>query len=130
MVLTWIDKMLTDVAVYWEPPIRDGLGGYTWAYPVEVKSAWQYKPSISYDSSGAVIPTNSEVWVNYEVINGGYLWRGSINELKTIFDPDPDFDLDNIPDEKIRDMSAQIVKVHRVESLINSKLIVMKVFLV
>ena len=130
MNLTWVDRLLTETSVYWDPPIRDGLGGYTWGYPQEIKTRWQNTPRLVYDPNGAEIQTSAEVWVTKDIISGGYIWRGTINDIQTVFEPDPDFALDNPPIEKIRNMAAQIVKITRIESLVNNSLIFMKALLI
>lgn len=131
----WIDGLLKETCVYWEPPIRDGLGGYTWSYPMEMESRWQFSnmsskgPSISYLPSGSQIVAQTVVWVNYNIKLGGYLWLGSINDLQTIFKPDPYFSLNNIDTENVFSLASQIVAIHIVNSILMNTGYLVKAYL-
>ena len=131
MCPSWVDHMLRDTAVYWEPPVRDGLGGYTWGDPVELLSKWQYKSKLVYSATGSEVLSNATVWVSTNVENGGYLWKGRISDIQTIFDPDPTFSLAPYSlEENIRSLASQIISVASVSSLVYDDIATMRVFLV
>ena len=126
----WADRMLLDNAVYWEPPIRDGLGGYTWSYPIEIKTRWQQIPKLVYGSDGSEIMANSIVWVLHDVVSGGYLWKGQIDDIQTIFEPVPDFSSGDQQQYKIRDLASQIVSVKIISSIVDETSTLVRAFLV
>ena len=80
---SWINKLLVEQTVYWTKPTRDGLGDYfIWPDPVQLLGRWQYdKLDLEYQESGAIAPNRSSVWVDAEIIVGGYLWKGVLADL-------------------------------------------------
>jgi len=128
----WVNRLLDEDAVYWKPPIRDGLGGYSkWRYPEQIRSRWQYSkgPKIEYDTAGgSVISARTLVWIDREIEIGSYLYKGKIEDLQTIFHPDPDFDVDYLETDEVYELASQVVSVENVRS-IPSKNYLYKVYL-
>jgi hypothetical protein len=100
--MKWIPNLINTNIVYWEPPLRDGLGGYTWAAGVQIIGRWQDKELLFYDRSGTEQVASSIVWVNVFLKEGGYLLRGTLGEVG------PDFD----------QLALQIVKREEMKSLL------------
>lgn len=132
---SWTTNLLRDVCVYWEPPNRDGLGGYEWCYAVELMSRWQYGlqgrsgPVLVYSPEGSQIIPRTEVWVNKDIQLGGYLWRGTIKQTQTVFDPDPSFEEPTNMLSDVESLAAQIIEVKLVESIVNKNNILRKAYL-
>ena len=105
MVYTsWYPSFLRQISVYWEPPIRDGLGGVTFSDPIQLASNWEERPVTTYGPDGTEITARSSVWVAVDVEIGGYLWLGEIED---------------IAGREVQDIAAQIVNFTKVWSLIN-----------
>lgn len=132
---SWSNNLLVDTCVYWEPPKRDGLGGYKWCYAVELLSRWQYGfqrstgPILIYSPEGSQVIPRAEVWVNKDIELGGYLWRGTIKQIQTIFDPDPSFEEPTNLISDVESLAAQIVEIKFVESLVNKNVVLRKAYL-
>lgn len=118
-MIYWTNRLLDEFAVYWRPPVNDGLGGYSkWYYPVEIKSRWQYSgPYISYDPNGSVISAKTSVWTDRELEIGSYLYKGKIDDLQTIFKPNPDFDVDMLETDEIYEFASQVISVENTRSI-------------
>ena len=119
MSIGWPTNLLDEISVYWEPPVRDGLGGYAWNYPIEIKSRWQYAPAVTYAPNGAEVPARASVWVNTDVKIGSYLWQGVIKEVDSIFNPVPVFDNLEAFEDELRAIAYQVVTMHFVRSVYN-----------
>ena len=118
----WLNRVLIEPTVYWEPPSRDGLGGYTWEYPVDIIGRWQRKvsstgPMITYSPDGAQIVAGACVWTEYPVEIGGYLWEGKTSDVDSVFEPDPSFSLRDLSTEQIHEIASQIVSLAVVKSI-------------
>ena len=133
-IRNWTTRRLTDECVYWGPPVRDGLGGYTWTEPKELMSFWELSlrsrgPEINYNPTGAVVAAMTTVWVPDTVELGGYLYRGTIISLDSYFEPNPPFDEDRYTTEHIYEVAAQIVSVEVNKSIINNGIVLTKAML-
>lgn len=119
----WTKRLLDEEAVYWEPPIRDGLGGYSkWRYPEQIRSRWEYSgPRIDYSVGGSVISARTTVWIDREIEIGSYLYKGTINDLQTVFRPDPDFIEEYLETDEIYEFASQVVSVENVRSIPSKK---------
>jgi len=82
----WTDRLLDEPTVSWPPPVRDGLGGYTWLNPVQLMGRWQFStgkagPVVEYQASGALIDSSTSVWLEAAVDTGSYLWKGLVEDV-------------------------------------------------
>lgn len=127
---TWFTSMLDENAVYWSPPIRDGFGGYSWEYPIEIKSRWRIDSTVVYATDGSQVAARSSVWVDHDVLIGGYMWKGTIEDLATIFDPAPPFSVEDLTTEQIYSIAAQIVSLSKVRSIPSKTTKLTKAFLI
>jgi hypothetical protein len=125
----WPTNLLDEISVYWEPPVRDGLGGYTWNYPIEIKSRWQYSPAIAYAPNGAEVPARASVWVSTDIKVGSYLWKGIIKEVSTIFNPVPAFDNLEEFENELREIAYQVVTMNFVRSIYNKNNLLRRAYL-
>ena len=108
--MSWYTDLLKEPAMYWEPPDRDGLGGYVWGSPSSLNSKWEDTKNLVYSSTGASIVSNTVVYVSSLVKVGGYLHAGSpLND----------------PTQEAR----QIISVDFVKSLKKQETVVYKAFL-
>lgn len=128
-------NLLDETTVYWDPPIRDGLGGYSWNYPSEILGKWQYSvggnrgPTLRFLSDGSEVVSRTSVWVDSLVKLGGYLWKGSLEELQTIFTPNPSFIYDKKTSSDIYELAAQITSIQKITSNAGKDNIVLKAYL-
>lgn len=129
MICGWPTNLLDEVSVYWEPPTRDGLGGYTWKYPIEIATRWQYSPAVTYAPNGAEVPARASVWVDTDVKVGSYLWQGKIKEVQSIFKPIPVFDNLKEFEDELRDLAYQVVTMHFVRSIYSKDNLLRRAFL-
>lgn len=121
--MSWYSKNLTASSVYWPPPVRDGIGGYTWSAPETVASRWQYTTSLVYsatEGSGSEIVQDIYVWLIDSLEVGGYLYEAdklelgggaSISEIK------------GIVSVEVHEDALQIISIKKIYSLSNSSII-------
>jgi len=81
--MTWFDSLLKQTSIYWDPPIRDGLGGYSWGEPIEIYSRWENRQIETKDETGTNIVANTIVWTSEDLIIGGYLMLGKWREISS-----------------------------------------------
>lgn len=127
--MTWMSHLIDEPAVLWTPPIRDGLGGYTWELPSEVLSRWQYGlglqdgPKVRYLAEGSTEVARTVVWLETLVEPGSYLYKGTLLDLKNELP-----ETDSNQDEMIFDLAAQVVSVVNIRS-VNGNYYLYKAFL-
>lgn len=85
--MNWFLNLLIQDAVYWQPPARDGLGGYIWAEPTEKKTRWENRETITYSSEGSELVASTIVWIDSDVLQGGYLLKGKLSNLDNLSSP-------------------------------------------
>jgi hypothetical protein len=73
--------MLKQTAVYWGPPVSDGDGGETFPSPVEIKCRWEDVEGNVVDPTSNATTSNSLVYVDRDVLRGGYLYLGGMSGL-------------------------------------------------
>lgn len=76
----WFSSKLTEKSLYWEPPVEDARGNYTWKEPWELDTRWEnQRKAIRYDLNGSEIIANSVIWTsNPYVLIGGYIMKGDL----------------------------------------------------
>lgn len=107
--MNWLLGLLIQDALYWAPPQRDGFGGYVWGDPIGVKSRWESRETITYSPEGSEVVASTIVWVDTDVLQGGYLLKGNINDINELLPPNDD--------------AAQIINVKIMEGLIDNSIV-------
>lgn len=84
-IISFIKRVTVQTCVYWGNPVDNGFGGKTFDAPVELKCRWESKVMLSedktYTKSGELVIPKSEVLLNQEVDENGYLYLGTLDEL-------------------------------------------------
>jgi hypothetical protein len=75
--MDWYVSLLREDVTYWNPPTRDGYGGYTWGSPTALKGKWEDGESLIYAADGSYTVASTNVWVGVPLEEGGYLFNGS-----------------------------------------------------
>lgn len=71
-----ITRMLKDFAVYWEISGYDAFGNPSISSPIQLTCRWEDSQQQIVTSDGTPITAKSIVYVNQDVITGGYLFHG------------------------------------------------------
>lgn len=80
-ILTFIKKVCVQTAVYWGLPVNDGMGGYSYAQPREIKVRWDNARSVIKTKEGDEIETDAEIIIQEELSVNGRIWLGTLAEL-------------------------------------------------
>ena len=73
--------MRKQTAIYWDNPVPDGFGGFTFDDGVEIECRWEDVVEIFVDKDGNEKKSRSRVFVDRVVILNGYLFRGEESDL-------------------------------------------------
>ena len=127
--MAWINTILRTKALYWAPPTKNGLGGYSWTYADEIRVRWQDSGrELKYDESGSEIVSGAVVWTKEEnLLVGGYLIRSNLYETWDLSKPPIDDTKNVAVEEQI--YARQIVDIEKVESISIGKRVLTKVWL-
>jgi hypothetical protein len=86
----FITRICKQDAVYWGNPVNDGMGGYTFDDPIEIKCRWADRTILGYDKRttdmGAIILSQTGVLVLQDLDNEGYLYLGTLEQLYDLYD--------------------------------------------
>lgn len=80
-IISFINKVCVQTAVYWGSPNENGTGGKIYADPIEIKCRWEDKVKLVADKTGESILSKAEVLVTQELDYQGYLYLGTLDEL-------------------------------------------------
>ena len=83
------EKFLQQTAVYWGSPASDGLGGFTWADPIEVKCRWTDSINVISGSDGVEVVSKAFVMVDRDMEEQGVLFLGDLGDLDSVSEDDP-----------------------------------------
>lgn len=87
MALKGIEKTVArftvETCVYWGTPVKDGVGGWTFADPVEIDCRWDEKQELKVAANGNRWSSQAAVLVNIDLDRMGYLYHGSLADLAT-----------------------------------------------
>jgi len=83
------DRNLNQTAVYWGTPTSNGIGGFTYAAPVEISCRWVEKREVITDQNGDEIVSNAQVQVSQNVDEQGKLYLGTLDDLDSDEESDP-----------------------------------------
>ena len=89
-----IQKFCVQTAVYWGSPQEDGMGGFTFADPVELSPPtngvrWEEKTQLVVTAKGAEETSDAEIMVCSDLDVDGYLYLGELDDLSTAEKADP-----------------------------------------
>jgi hypothetical protein len=88
--MSWLTKRHNQKIVYWGSPVPDGVGGYTFADPIEVNGRWEDAQKLFRDASGNEVVSDSIVYLGQDVVNKGWLWLGEIADLNSSDQDNPE----------------------------------------
>lgn len=74
-------RMLRGDAVYWAPGPADGFGRPTYASAVPMKCRWTDEGMEFTAANGTKQISKAEVFCEFTVALGGFLWKGVISDL-------------------------------------------------
>ncbi len=87
--MTWLTAMHRQDLVYWGTPSNDGLGGVTFATPVEIKGRWEDTQKKFIDADGQEVVSSSIVFLGQDVDIGGWLFRGTLADISSADEDSP-----------------------------------------
>jgi len=92
-IVTNIERLCKQTAVYWGDPTSDGEGGYTYDDPVEVKCRWEYTKEVFTRIGGGNVSeqliSNAIVYVLQDVDEQGLLFLGELDDLDSADEESP-----------------------------------------
>ena len=75
--MSWTTENLRESVTYWAPSGVDNFGDPSFATPVTVKSKWEDRTELFIDGEGREQRSHSVVYVDTDLVIGGYLFRGT-----------------------------------------------------
>jgi len=76
--MTWYSKYLKQTATYWAPSAVSGVyQTKTWTTPAVILVRWEDKRERFTDRGGEELVSNAVVYLNQEVLEGGFLFLGT-----------------------------------------------------
>jgi len=75
--MTWTTENLRESITYWAPGAVDNFGDPSFASPVLIKAKWEDRAELFIDNEGREQRSKSVVFVDTDLITGGFLFRGS-----------------------------------------------------
>lgn len=82
MAMKILTKMLRQKAVYWPVPTSDGRGGVQVDAPVEISCRWEDVEQEYSDAAGHERLSRAVVYVDRDLVVGGFLKKCTLAELK------------------------------------------------
>jgi len=109
--MSWYSALLKQQVLYWEPPTRDGFGGYVWGQSSCLSCRIENRGLISYSPDGTEIPSKASVWTKDDVVIGGYMWLDGCDDptVDDNFDPGTD--------------ASQIASIESMVSMVDSSIV-------
>jgi len=78
--MTWTTDNLRESITYWAPSGVDNFGDPSFASPDStIKAKWEDRTELFIDAEGRETRSMSVVYVDTDLITGGYLFRGNSN---------------------------------------------------
>ena len=81
--------LFAQTAVYWGTPTPDGQGGYTFADPIEIDCRWEGRQELIRDDVGRERQSSARVFVDRDLDQNGYLYKGTLDDLGSEEEADP-----------------------------------------
>ena len=90
-LLSFIDRVCVQTAVYWGDPVGDGRGGLSFSVPVEISCRWDGKLEKFSNKEGKEVISKAVVLIGEEteIEVDGYLFLGSLTDLTTAQKAEP-----------------------------------------
>ena len=85
----FIKKISVQTAVYWGNPVNDGSGGFVFDEPVEIKCRWEDKTKVVDSPDGSETLSDAFILTNEDLVEGGYLYLGTLSDLDSDEYDDP-----------------------------------------
>jgi hypothetical protein len=85
--MSLISRMRRQDAVYWAPGSNDRFGNPTNSQPVQIKCRWETIITQIVNSEGREVLSHSLVYVDRDVVVGGILWLGTLEQLTSQSEP-------------------------------------------
>ena len=91
MIGSYIHSTLSQVAVYWGNPVKDGYGKFTYDPPVEIPCRWEGKQQVLKmgDAKGDFFEYIGMVYVDRDLVVDGCLYLGRLSDLSAEAMVDP-----------------------------------------
>lgn len=67
--------------VYWPPGEYNRHGEISFGSPIEIACKWTNTHAESVDSQGVRYTTSGQILTEYPIQTGGWVWRGSLDEM-------------------------------------------------
>ncbi len=87
--MSWLTRRHKQDIVYWGTPANDGLGGITFATPVEIKCRWEDVKKKFTDSNGNEVVSSSIVYLGQDADIGGWLFEGTLADISSADEDSP-----------------------------------------
>ncbi len=81
--MAWTTDNLKESITYWDATGVDNFGDPTFASPITVKAKWEERTEIFINAEGQEERSRSVIYVDSNLITGGYIFRG----ISTVADP-------------------------------------------
>ena len=82
-----ITKVLKQDCVYWEPGPADGYGQPTYLTAIAIKARWAGGSAQVIKPDGTIVQSTAVVMTDRDVIIGGVLMLGSLDDVKDLVNP-------------------------------------------
>lgn len=76
-----IEKFAVQTCLYWKNNGVNGMGGYNFDLPIEIKCRWDGKSEIKINNTGAYFSSAASVLTNYEVKEGDFLMLAKLSDF-------------------------------------------------
>ena len=77
----YLSSNLNQTVVYWALAASDGYGGSTFSDPVEISGRWEQIQKLFVNSLGEERLSQSVVYLGQDVVLGGYLYLGDLDDI-------------------------------------------------
>ena len=82
-IISFINKVCVQTAVYWERPTNNGYGEQVFSLGVEISCRWDGKTKVITNKIGKEVTSMAQVLVTEELDDAGYLFLGTLDDLDT-----------------------------------------------
>lgn len=88
-IINFIERISVQTAVYWDNPVDDGYGGYTFDTAVEISCRWESTTEVIKTINGEDIICVAKVLVTQELDDQGWLYLGELDDSQMDSNPQP-----------------------------------------
>lgn len=110
---------LHDYAVYWAPIAANQYGKPSVTTPVELPCRWEEKTSETINAEGETVLSGATVYLASDVLVGGYMMFGKLQDLGSGFPANPK------ADRRVREIinRERVPALHRSQVLVTAHLV-------